>query len=91
MFSFLYLTNPLFTFTGVVIFCGFLPSDHPSFLASKKVLCRRLRGLGLEEGHHWHYLDAEDFSPNGGAVFWSQEVSSGRGLILFVAKNVYHI
>jgi len=40
------------------------------FLGLKKVLCRRLRGLGLEEGHHWHYLDAEDFSPNGGAVFW---------------------
>ncbi|CAL1149515.1 unnamed protein product, partial [Cladocopium goreaui] len=32
-----------------------------------KVFCKRLKGLDLEEGKHWHYVDAEDFSPNGGA------------------------
>ncbi|CAK9022240.1 unnamed protein product, partial [Durusdinium trenchii] len=33
-----------------------------------KVLCRRLRSLGLEEGLHWRYIDVEDFSANGGAA-----------------------
>lgn len=91
MFSFLYLTNALFIYRSV-IFCGFLPSGgwvssigSSKFLGLKKVLCRRLRGLGLEEGHHWHYLDAEDFSPNGGAVFWSER---WRGRVwYYVAKK----
>jgi len=34
----------------------------------RQVFCKRLKGLNLEEGKHWHYVDAEDFSPKGGAV-----------------------
>ena len=36
----------------------------------RQVFCQRLKGLNLEEGKHWHYVDAEDFRPKGGAVVW---------------------
>ena len=31
----------------------------------RQVFCQRLKGLDLEEGKHWHYVDAEDLQPQG--------------------------
>lgn len=49
MFSFLYLTNPLLVYRSV-IFCGFLPSDHPSFLASNRYFVAACVAWGWRRG-----------------------------------------
>ncbi|CAL1164095.1 unnamed protein product [Cladocopium goreaui] len=41
--------------------------EQPQGWKAVEVFCKRLKGLNLEEGKHWHYIDAEDFSPKGGA------------------------